>query len=264
MEKLKRYLNIFWIYFKTMLTRDLTFRFSFFTSFMGAFVFVFLNLLIVYFLTQKVVFGKWTQKEMWVLLGAFLVIYYSFFLFFWRGILKMIRSIRDGRFDFFLLKPIDLQFMVSNWGGGIHNFLAVMFGIYLMIIGMKELYLQFSLIKILLSIVSLIFSILAVYSWVLILACLNFRFGYLEEIFNFALSVQEISRYPFEAYSHLPVQMAILVIPFSALTTVPAMVLINAELPVRLIFGFWLGSGTFIWLSRRIFYRSVRTYTSCG
>ena len=158
----------------------------------------------------------------------------------------MIRSIRDGRFDFFLLKPIDLQFMVSNWGGGIHNFLAVMFGIYLMIIGMKVLYLQFSLFKILLSIVSLIFSILAVYSWVLILACLNFRFGYLEEIFNFALSVQEISRYPFEAYSHLPVQMAILVIPFSALTTVPAMVLINAELPVRLIFGFWLGSGTFI------------------
>jgi len=84
---------------------------------------------------QKITLGRWTEKEMWVLLGNFFIVYYSFFFFFWRGLIWIPRNIRDGRFDYSLLMPIDLQFLLSILGGAVHNLLAFIFGIVLTIWG---------------------------------------------------------------------------------------------------------------------------------
>lgn len=264
MKKFFRYWTIFWVYFRVSLIRELAFRLNFFAGIAGSFAFVILNLFIIYFLMQKITIGKWTEKEMLVLLGNFFIIFYSFFFFFWRGFIWIPRNIRDGRFDFSLLLPVDLQFIISILGGGVHNLLAIFFGIFLTAWGVKNLGINPSFLRISLALLSLIASTLDFYSLILLLMSLNFRFGYLEEISNFVLSFQNFSRYPLDAYLNLPVQLLIFAIPFSALSTIPTIILIDSAFPLKQFLFFMAISLFFIYLSRRIFYKAVKNYSSAG
>jgi len=184
MKKYFRYLKLTLKYFKITCIQELAFRFSFFTGIIGSFVFVILNWAIVYFLMQKVTIGRWTEKEMIVLLGCFYIVYYAFFLLFWRGFIKIPRNIRDGVFDYFLMKPIDLQFSSTIMGGGIHNFFALCFGFFVLIFGINNLGIQVSLLQIVSGGFCLILALLNFYSLMLILISLNFKYGFMLKVMN--------------------------------------------------------------------------------
>lgn len=264
MEKLKRCIAIYWIHFRCGISRELAFRFSFFAGLVGSFVFVVLNLLIIFFLMQKISIGRWTAKEMWILLASFLIIYYSFFFFFWRGLLKFVRNIRDGLFDYYLLKPFDLQYMMSMSGGGIHNLLAIFFGFAVLFWGLINYGASFNIFRMMISIFSMAIAAIDFYSLILFFVSLNFRFGYFEEVIGFVLSFQDFSRYPLDAFASLPLQLLIFAVPFSAMSTIPAITLINKTLPVKEILLFLTCSFAFIYFVRRFFYRAVRNYSSSG
>ncbi len=264
MRKVKKYYSIFIIYFKNTLSRDISFRLSFFMSIIGSFCFVALNFFIVYFLMQKVSIGRWSYNEMVVLLGNFYVLSYSIFLLFWRGFIHLIRDIRSGTFDYNLVRPVDSQFLVSLTGGGFHNLFALIFGFIVIYFGVKNLQIDISLLQITTWVISTVLSILACYSYVLLIITLNFRYGYLEEVINLAFSSQDFSRYPLDAFTKLPFYLLFFAIPFSALTTIPSTILIDTIFPVKQFLIFSILCVLFILFVRKVWLISLRNYTSSG
>jgi len=128
----------------------------------------------------------------------------------------------------------------------------------------NNLQLNLGIAQILPAIISLIVSTLDFYSLVILLQSLNFRFGYLEEITNFILSFQDFSRYPLDVFMSLPVYLLIIAVPFSALTTIPTIILIEKTFPFWPFLIFLSGSLAFIYFVRKVFYRAVRDYSSSG
>jgi ABC-2 type transport system permease protein len=262
MNNLNRYLKIWFIFFRTSLARDLSFRLSFFTGIIGSFCFVALSYFLIFFITSKANFGNFSQAEMWVLLGNFYILQYLVFFFFYRSAIRLIRNIRSGAFDFYLLKPMDSQFMVSVLSGGVHNLLAILFGVAVLVWSLINLGNPVNIYQIVFAIITIILGSVAFYSLVLLLICLNFRYGYLEDVLGFLISFQELARYPIDAFLRLPLLVLIFVIPFSALTTVPTVILIAGEFPVTMVSLFLFFSAVFILLVRKLWFKTIRQYTS--
>jgi ABC-2 type transport system permease protein len=264
MKTIRKYLTIFRIYFSNTVSAELSFRLNFFLAFIGGFCFVALHFFLIYFLMQKVHFGRWTQNEMLVLLGNFYILTYSLFFLFWRGFIYLIRNIRNGIFDYYLIWPADSQFMASIIGGGVHNLFAITFGLIVIIYGLIQLHIPVSILQVLAWLFIIIISILDCYSYILLLVILNFRFGYLEEILNLAFTFQEISRYPTDAFLRLPIYLLIFTIPLSALTTIPATILIAKIFPMTQFIIFIFISFCFIFTVRKIWLYALKSYTSSG
>lgn len=261
-NKFRKYLSIYIIQFRAYLTHEAGYRLSMFLSIVGSFVFVLYNLLVFSFFVNKFMFPGWDKQDIWVLLGTFMMVFYSYFYFFYKGIIKTIRNVHDGKFDYFLLKPADTQLLATILGGGIHNFLAVVFGIVLTIWSMLQLNHVVPIMHILLGSVLTAISAIDLYSLLLVLASLSFRYGNVEDVTNFIFSFQIFSRYPIETYHRLPVFLWLVVIPFSALTSIPAMAFTKVPLPLVPIGIYVLASLFLIAYARYFFYKSIQYYTS--
>lgn len=262
MTKFKKYFSIFVIYSKNTLSRDISFRLSFFMSLIGSFCFVLLNFFIVYFLMQKVNIGRWSYDEMIILLGNFYVLSYSIFLLFWRGFIHLVRDIRSGAFDYNLVRPVDSQFLVSLTGGGFHNLLSVIFGFFVIGWGIVNLGSGLNLIQIATWTITMLLSILACYSYILLIITLNFRYGYLEEVINLAFGFQDFAKYPIDAFSKLPFYLLFFAIPFSSLTTIPSIILIDTIFPTSKFLVFSAICIIFILFVRKVWVISLKNYTS--
>lgn len=259
---MKKYLTIFSIFFRTSLAKDLSFRFSFFAGIIGAFCYVGLSYFMVYFLMSHVSFGRWNEHEMFVMLGNFYIIEYTIFFLFWRGFIYVVRDIHKGMFDYYLLRPADSQFLISIKGGGIHNLLALFFGIGTLIYGVLITGSSPSLFHILLYVVTITASILNFYSFLLMLVCLNFKYGYLEEVIYFAFTFEDFTRYPMDAFKKLPFYLFIIATPFSALATIPAKILIDTNISINEVSIFLLASMVFFYCARKVWLISVNSYSS--
>lgn len=261
---MKKYFSIAARILSMRLGADLFYRTNFLTGVIGSFCFVGLYVLVILLLMQHVHFGSWTLKEMWLLLGTFLIFVYAVFYFFWRGMLLLVNDIRTGMFDYDLIRPIDSQFLVSFKGGGIHNLLAMIAGLILTLFAIINLQLSPSLIQILFYILTLILSILNFYSLMVLMALLNFRFDYLGEASFQIFDFQNFSRYPLEAFNRIPVILGILVIPFSALTTIPTNILLNKNISYTEVTVFILLSILFFFIARFCWFRAIRLYSSAS
>jgi ABC-2 type transport system permease protein len=262
MKTLRKYGSIFYIYYKTSIIRDVESRFNFIMGVIGAFCYVALNYFLITFLFDRISIGRWTDKEILVLLGNFYIIWYTIFFLFYRGYVYLIRYIRTGLFDFYLVKPADTQFLVSVIGGGVHNLIAVIFGLIIVIYGLINLGIIPSPIALSLWIITMVIAILDSYAFILLLVTLNFKYGYLEEILFLAFSIQEFSRYPIDAFVRMSMLILLLALPFSALATVPTMLLIDTSIPYTALFLFYFISVLFLIFSRQMWTLAIRSYSS--
>ena len=259
---MKKYLRIFWLFVRTGLIKDLSFRFSFFTSILGSFIYVVLHFFTVFVLFNKIKLPGWGKYELLLLFGIFLILIYSTFFIFWRGLIRMIRNIRDGKFDYYLILPVDSQFIVSIMGGGVHNFIAILAGIFCVGWALLHLSISFLFLKIILALFFLILALLDFYSFGLFLLCLNFKYGYLEEILFVVFSLEDFMQFPLDIYKALPSYILFFILPISLLTSLPSSILLNPQLPLVTMMSFTLISCLFIYSIRRFYFHSLRSYSS--
>lgn len=261
MNQIFRYLKIYLIVIKSRFIHEFEYRVNLMMGMVGSFVFVFLNYFVIYFFVKKFTFLNWDAGRLWLLLGCFMITYYLVYYLYYRGIINLIRNINTGKLDHFLLKPIDYQFSVLTYGGGMHNLLATTAGVVLFtkafIVGG-----QGGVANYLISILLCFIGAFNFYGFLLLLTSLNFRYGYIDEVLSLAFSFQDVSKYPLDAYLHLPIYFLIFTIPFSALTTIPAMVAASPSFPLLLVLLFLLFSVVFSYLSRRVFLKAIRSYSS--
>lgn len=265
MNSINKYFMVFIKMKIAKLIADLGFRMNFVAGIVGSVCFVLLYIITIVILMPKISFLNWTIKEMWVLLGTFIVFCYSVFYLFWKGMMDLVEGIRTGSLDFYLLKPIDSQFYISFCeGGGIHNLMLMIFGFLFTCWAVFSLGLSPTVFQWLMWIITVFIAIMDFYSVLFLLGMLNFHFGYLGEAVFQIFDLQGISRYPMEAFSKLPIGVAILAIPFSALTTVPTKILINMQIS-------WIEIGIYIFVSivfifgvRLMWFKELDRYSSAS
>ena len=259
---ISKYLRTFIIFIKASFTKELDFRFNFIMTLIGSFCFIVSYILTLVFLFNNISIGNWSTKDMWLLLGIALTIYYAIFYLFWRGLVYLGRNIINGQFDFYLLRPIDTQFLSSFRGGGMHNLIALIFGIALTIVAISNLGINVTPFTYIFFILAIIISILDFSNLLFAIMTLSFKYGDAAELFYLAFNFQDIMRYPAESFFKAPIMLLLIAVPFSALSTVPAMILKSSLFPFKEFAVFVSLSIVFNFLVRIFWISQLKFYTS--
>jgi len=110
-----RYLKLWGASIQNCLVREMAFRVNFIVTMLTGSMWFLMSVLMfsVVFSHVKVVAG-WTKYEVFFLLGVSHVILRLFGTFFMRNLMRVPDIIRTGEMDFYLVKPVNTQFLIST------------------------------------------------------------------------------------------------------------------------------------------------------
>lgn len=114
MNVLRKYLRLYWSFFRASFIADLEYRANFASRIVTD---------IFWYLAQIITFegiflhtpdlGGWTAPQMRVFLGVLFVVDAIYMVLFYENLDRMTERVRKGELDIFLAKPVNSQFMVS-------------------------------------------------------------------------------------------------------------------------------------------------------
>lgn len=257
-----RYLKVFLIQFKFNILKDLSFRFSFIFSILGAACFVALYYFTFYLLLANFSLVGWSYYEMWIMLGCFIVVIYGFFMLFYKPLILYTDALHTGMLDIFLLKPIDTQFLFASAGGSIRNLIALLFGLILVYFGAEKTNNPISLLTVLGVLIAMILSMINLFSFIFGLLTLGFRLGYTDGLVVLVIKFQDFMKFPVDAFKHIPIYLLLFAVPFSLLTTSPVYILLNRPYALIEFISYVICSLLFIIFVRAILRYLLRDYSS--
>lgn len=270
------YLRIYATFLRNSLVRDMQFRSNFLIECISSMSWVFMNLgfyLIVFQFTDH--FAHWGQWDFFVFLATTLLVNSLMQTFFMPGASNFSELIRTGGLDFLLLKPADVQFMISlervNWSSMPNFFVG------LALLGLSVYKLAARTIDPLILDVSMIYlypfyilcGLAIMYSLMISLAATSIWLGRNQSMYDFWFYITNFSRYPMEIYGGNLFGNALwtfflFVVPVLVVINVPARVLARPLLEPWLA-GFALVATVVSLLgSRWIFRRALVHYRSAS
>src|SRR3989344_719722 len=196
-----RYIKLYFVFVKHNINRELQYRPDFFFTLFGRILWFLLSIFffsVLYGHTPAI--NGWSLYQALLLVGIFDLIETVMFTMFWMNFSRMPSYINEGELDFFLLKPVDAQFLVST------NFFSISFAasifspIILIIASIINLHLPISAIQIAVFILTLLLSMVVFYSlWFLTVISL-FWLNKVYEIQELFISIFAFMRYPTSIY----------------------------------------------------------------
>ncbi len=114
MKDIKRYLSIYWSFFKTSLIADLEYRFNFIVAVFNDVLWYSAQIITfeVLFLHSPQI-GDWSIEQVRVFLGVLFIVDAIYMIFVHENLDRFSERVSRGDLDFLLLKPINSQFLVS-------------------------------------------------------------------------------------------------------------------------------------------------------
>lgn len=261
---MKRYIELYKALLHFSFLRFTTYRALFINSMIatvgwGFFQIIWINLLTV---RTRSAFG-WSKNEL-IILAILYVIIIGFFHFFFTGNFERFSHIIDkGELDFILLKPIDSQFMVTNYLQRFPNLVRVALGILFLFV-----YLFISNTHVAPAgwvgfCVFIIFGIVLLYSLWLMYCTLLIWFPRISNLIDFLYTINGMSRYPTEMMYEVKNFILLFILPFSIALATPAKVLVRGTLNGEVAGLVFLSISLFI--AARIFWKfALRHYTSAS
>jgi ABC-2 type transport system permease protein len=164
----------------------------------------------------------WTLPQMIVLLGVYYIIQGGVSLLFSPSFERLMEHVRVGTLDFHLLKPVNVQFLVSTRHLKIIRGADLLLGLGVVIVGLVQLGTPVGVSDALLFALSLIFGVMLVYSLLLGLVTLAFWFVRVENLLAIFWAFTEAGRFPVDIYPlWLRVSLSTIV-PIGIAVTAPA------------------------------------------
>lgn len=258
-----RYFLLLKSFFVISIKRELEYRTN--TVLSVAFSFVWVG---TTYLVLSVVFGQagkiagWSLSDTTLLIMVYYVISTILRTFVTPSIVDFAQSIRLGRLDLLLTKPVDTQFMTScqklNLIRSLRGFL--MFGVLI-------LYIQHSYpISFPIAALAFMFGILGVlgmYALYYILATTSFwleNIWNLEEIF---FSMLEVGKQPFDIYQGPLRLIALYIIPVAGIGAIPTLIMLHRISPLSLTL-FAIATICLFIFSRIFLFFALRRYASAS
>jgi len=163
---MKRYLKLYLAILKISLDRFMAYRLdAFINAVFSSGIWTFFNVFSMYLVTLRVdsVFG-WKTGELILISCIYNIVIGVFSLLFGRGFSEFSELIDKGKFDLFLLRPIDSQFYVSLHTAYINSLIRTILGTILAIIVINAYHIPIAPLGILFFILGCILAILLLYS----------------------------------------------------------------------------------------------------
>jgi ABC-2 type transport system permease protein len=205
---------------------------------------------------------NWSKYEMLVLLGTYIMVDCLVTGVILTNLASLSEKIRTGHLDFFLVKPIDAQFLVAVHHFDLGFIYGFLIGLVLIVLGVLELHLNISLIQLVVFTLLVCSGFVVFASLLFCLGALSFKTTRMNYIGSFFLTLAQFSRRPFEVYPRILRHAVMFVVPVGFIAYVPA--------------GYLLGKIQGIWglsflmcplcflLSRYFWQHALATYTSAS
>lgn len=269
MFALRRYLRLWLALARFSLVRELSFRTNFLVK-----VFVevlWLTILLAFYHTvfaQTDTVADWSQHEYLFFVGCYFALGGLLETLFLENCNNFADLVRTGDLDFFLVKPIDEQFLVScrtvDWSCAAN----VLMGVGVMAVALIQGEWHWHLGQLVLFLAMMLCAVALAYSFLLMLTALSVWFMRNQSLFEMWWLFTTLMRYPREVFRGTwayPVGWLFsFVIPIMLVTNVPARVMANKLLDPLLVAYTVLAAGVALWFSRRLFRLALQRYRSAS
>lgn len=261
----KKHIIIYWIFIKNNIMAQMEYRVNFISGIVMETGYLFVKLLYVWVIFKSgAKINGYSSNEFLVFAGTFIILTGFHAGLFMVNFLSIRTLVRDGMLDFFIVKPVSLQFMATFRRSDFGMFVTdVTAGIIVLVLGIFRLHYELSLIQILGYIMFLACGVIIGYSLFLIPQILSFWFvntSAIGETFN---SLWDINSVPMVVFNRFIQNIGVFVVPIFVVTNFPAIFLLQKMSPVFFIWG--LAAPIISLTLTRLFWKfAVRNYSSAS
>jgi viologen exporter family transport system permease protein len=261
---LKRYGRIAFLCWRFSILQELEYRVNFVTNaFMSVFWLVWGILGATIFFAHTDQIGGWTYFQVLLVLGLFSMFTGIMEAFFRPNMAAMIEQVREGTFDFVLVKPVNAQFYSSFHSLTMWRVADIVAGAGVMIYALRAMNVAPTTLQLAEFALLLLVALVLVYCIWLAMMTLSFWFVKVDNFAELFYSFYEAARFPISAYGTWLRLALTFVIPIAFITTVPASALIGLLDPAELIAGVILALAFFL-ATNRLWKIAVRSYASAS
>ena len=225
-----RLARIAWAFLRSAVQHELAYRADFFgnvvRSLLGTGT-AFGGLMVVFSHTESL--GDWSFPQMLGLLGVFYVVQGVMAVFMSPSLNKTVEEVREGTFDYILVKPVPSQFIASTRRFVLWHVTDVALGVAIIVIAASRLEDEVSLIDVLVFLAMIFTALSIVYAMWLSLTTLVFWWVRMENVTMIFNVFYETGRYPVEIFPFWLRQALTFIFPVAFITTVPARAITGRE-----------------------------------
>jgi ABC-2 type transport system permease protein len=266
-----RYLRLYMALARFGLAREFAFRMNFLVK--VSVEIIWLTILLAFY---RIIFAKtsvvanWSEPEYLFFLGCYFALASLIESLFLVNCNQFSDLIRSGDLDFYLLKPIDEQFLVTfrdiDWGS-VPSFLM---GVGVMGMALSQIHWEVSVLQVVIFLGLFVCGMVTAYSLLLMLTSAAVWFTRNQSLYELWWLVTSLMRYPREIFSQswwaAPIgTFFTYLVPILLVTNVPARVMVKAlDLHPATVGFTLLVTSVLLVVSRRFFHFALRRYRSAS
>ncbi|UCF92199.1 MAG: ABC-2 family transporter protein [Desulfobacterales bacterium] len=265
MSTLRRYLQLFGLFIKMGLMRQMAYRLNFFMMVIGKIIRI--GLLILFF---QAIFlkidriGEWNYDQVLLLFATFHFVDYVMSITFQRNLaFQLPRRIQMGELDARMILPVNLLFMVSFEDIDMIDFFSFLPSLGFLGYVFYRLDFAFSWAQLLIYVLLLINALVFLFSVILIITTISFwttqSYG-LARIFD---NLLRICRYPLDIFEGFWKAVFIYILPLVLIAQIPSQALLKLLAPGAL-FGAFAVTGMFLGLALVFWNIGLKNYMSAS
>lgn len=205
----------------------------------------------------------WLYSDMLVLTGTFMITNSLGWLIYRASVEKLDQLINRGDFDYFLVKPISSQFLVSISRIDVEDSARGAVGLVIVALGIMQTSQSITLLHILAFMLALICGEAILYSLQLILKTISFKSVQGWGSNNIFYRLQDTTQFPLTIYRGFARMIFTIIIPVFFVTTVPVQLLLGKANLIWLFWSILAASGALL-VARTIWRFTVKSYSSAS
>jgi ABC-2 type transport system permease protein len=259
-----RYLKLLGIFYRNSLAAEMEYRANFIVNLlMSVFwaVFAILGLQVIFYHRSRI--GDWDYYQAMLVVGFYTLFNGLIESLLQPNITRIVEQIRQGTFDFVLVKPLDSQFMASLRHLSIWKLADILVGVGICVYTLFKLRYAPGPTQVALALVFVVNAAVIVYSIWLLMVCSAFWFVRVDNITELFSSFYETGRFPISAYPPWLRGVLTFVVPIAFVTTFPAAALLGRSSVY--LFGGSCAMAALLFIASIALWRfAVRRYSSAS
>lgn len=261
---IKLYSRLTFLWWKFSILKELEYRVNFLTNaFMSIFWLAWGILGATIFFAHRDQIGGWSYNQVLIVLGLFSIFTGVMEAFFRPNITAMIEQVRDGTFDFILVKPVNSQFYSSFHSLTMWRVVDIAAGAGVILYGLNAMQVVPTPVQVLTFAALLLMALVIVYCFWLAMMTMAFWFVKVDNLAELFYSFYETARFPISVYSGWLRAALTFVIPIAFITTFPAAALLGLLNPNEILVGLALALALLVG-TNRLWNFAIRSYASAS
>ena len=216
---------------------------------------------IIYLGTSQI--HGWSQYQAMLVLGVGTLVTGIGSLTFFPFMYNFGQDVQNGDLDLKLLKPLDVLFQSAFCWVDVEDIIVAPNAILLIVYSLWKLSPQNIIINLILFLILLLSSLMILFSVLTLIQSLTLKFIRVDYVAGFFWSLVNITKYPAKAITNIGKAGLILLVPVAVISSVPAEVLFG-RFDWLWIFGSVISAIVMFFLSRWVFYKSLKSYSSAS